>query len=151
VRFRQIGVERQRLAGFVLGALAPPIDFGGGCEPQIHVGTGHRQAGARQRIAWIAVQRRLERLDGEPRVVRCVLDERGPPTQVIGVRSVVARIAATQPILLGRRKAQAILDARPDVVATANPGCALQLTAALRDLGWGDLPVVHPVELLPTS
>jgi len=52
---------------------------------------------------------------------------------------------------LGRRKAQAILDARPDVVATANPGCALQLTAALRDLGWGDLPVVHPVELLPTS
>jgi glycolate oxidase iron-sulfur subunit len=52
---------------------------------------------------------------------------------------------------LGRRKAQAILDARPDVVATANPGCALQLAAALRDLGRGDLPVVHPVELLPTS
>ena len=52
---------------------------------------------------------------------------------------------------LGRRKALAILDARPDVVATANPGCALQLAAALRDLGRGDLPVVHPVELLPTS
>jgi glycolate oxidase iron-sulfur subunit len=52
---------------------------------------------------------------------------------------------------LGRRKAQAILDARPDVVATANPGCALQLAAALRDLGRGDLPVVHPVELLSGS
>ena len=52
---------------------------------------------------------------------------------------------------LGQRKALAILDARPDVVATANPGCALQLAAALRDLGRGDLPVVHPVELLPTS
>jgi glycolate oxidase iron-sulfur subunit len=50
---------------------------------------------------------------------------------------------------LGRRKALAILDARPDVVATANPGCALQLGAALRELGRGDLPIVHPVELLP--
>jgi glycolate oxidase iron-sulfur subunit len=49
---------------------------------------------------------------------------------------------------LGERKAQAILAASPDVVATANPGCALQLGAALRRLGRGDLPVVHPVQLL---
>jgi len=49
---------------------------------------------------------------------------------------------------LGDRKARAILDAAPDVVATANPGCALQLAASLRRLGRGDLRIVHPVELL---
>ncbi|HET6849181.1 MAG TPA: (Fe-S)-binding protein [Gaiellales bacterium] len=49
---------------------------------------------------------------------------------------------------LGERKARAILDAEPDVVATANPGCALQLAASLRRLGRGDLRIVHPVELL---
>jgi len=49
---------------------------------------------------------------------------------------------------LGDRKARTILDAGPDVIATANPGCALQLGAALRRLGRGDLPIVHPVELL---
>jgi glycolate oxidase iron-sulfur subunit len=52
---------------------------------------------------------------------------------------------------LGERKARAILDANPDVVATANPGCALQLGAALRRLGRGDLAIVHPVELLDYS
>jgi glycolate oxidase iron-sulfur subunit len=52
---------------------------------------------------------------------------------------------------LGERKATAILDARPDVVVTANPGCAIQLTAAFRRLGVYDLPVVHPVELLRYS
>ena len=50
---------------------------------------------------------------------------------------------------LGERKARAILAARPDVVATGNPGCALQLAASLRRLGRGDLPIVHPVQLLP--
>ena len=49
---------------------------------------------------------------------------------------------------LGERKARAILEAEPDVVATANPGCALQLAASLRRLGRGDLPIVHPVELM---
>ncbi len=49
---------------------------------------------------------------------------------------------------LGERKARAVLDAAPDVLATANPGCALQLAAALRRLGRPDLPIVHPVELV---
>jgi glycolate oxidase iron-sulfur subunit len=52
---------------------------------------------------------------------------------------------------LGDRKARAVLAASPDVVATANPGCALQLAAALRRLGRGDLPIVHPVELLSVA
>ncbi len=49
---------------------------------------------------------------------------------------------------LGERKARTILDVQPDVVATGNPGCALQLAASLRKLGRGDLPIVHPVQLL---
>jgi glycolate oxidase iron-sulfur subunit len=49
---------------------------------------------------------------------------------------------------LGERKARAILDAAPDVVATANPGCAMQLAASLRRLGHGGLRIAHPVELL---
>jgi glycolate oxidase iron-sulfur subunit len=52
---------------------------------------------------------------------------------------------------LGERKASAILDARPDVVVTANPGCSIQLAAAFRRLGVHDLPIVHPVELLRYS
>ncbi len=49
---------------------------------------------------------------------------------------------------LGDRKARAILSVEPDLIATGNPGCALQLAASLRRLGRGDLPIVHPVELL---
>jgi glycolate oxidase iron-sulfur subunit len=49
---------------------------------------------------------------------------------------------------LGELKARTILAATPDIVATANPGCAIQLGAALRRLGRGDLRIVHPAELL---
>ena len=49
---------------------------------------------------------------------------------------------------LGARKAQAVLAARPDVLATANPGCAIQIAAALRDAGHPGLPIVHPLELV---
>jgi glycolate oxidase iron-sulfur subunit len=52
---------------------------------------------------------------------------------------------------LGLRKARSILDAAPDIIATANPGCALQLSASLRKLKRGDIPIVHPVELLADS
>jgi glycolate oxidase iron-sulfur subunit len=52
---------------------------------------------------------------------------------------------------LGERKARALLAVEPDVIATANPGCAVQLAGALRRLGRGDVPIVHPVELLERS
>ena len=38
----------------------------------------------------------------------------------------------------------------PDVYASANPGCLLQVSAALRRAG-KPLPVLHPVELLDAS
>jgi glycolate oxidase iron-sulfur subunit len=62
-----------------------------------------------------------------------------------GIYNLTQPRAAAQ---LGERKARAILDADPDVIATGNPGCALQVAASLRRLGRGDLPIVHPVQLL---
>jgi glycolate oxidase iron-sulfur subunit len=56
----------------------------------------------------------------------------------------------TQPEMserLLRRKIAHIVAAEPDVVATANPGCALQVAAGLRAAG-RNIPVKHVVELL---
>ncbi len=49
-----------------------------------------------------------------------------------------------------RRKTGAIIDARPDVVATGNPGCAMQIGAGLLAAG-AYIPIMHPVELLDLS
>jgi glycolate oxidase iron-sulfur subunit len=51
---------------------------------------------------------------------------------------------------LGRRKAVKIAEAGPDVVATTNPGCILQIGAAGRAAG-NARPVFHVVELLDAS
>jgi glycolate oxidase iron-sulfur subunit len=51
---------------------------------------------------------------------------------------------------LGARKAAAIATAAPDIVATANPGCLVQIAAAARRQGhrW---TLVHPIELVDAS
>jgi glycolate oxidase iron-sulfur subunit len=51
---------------------------------------------------------------------------------------------------LGRRKAAHIAAASPDIIATTNPGCMLQINAAARAAGH-DRPIVHVVELLDAS
>jgi glycolate oxidase iron-sulfur subunit len=51
---------------------------------------------------------------------------------------------------LGQRKAAMIADAQPDVIATTNPGCMLQIGAAFRAAGQ-DRPIVHVVEILDAS
>ena len=51
---------------------------------------------------------------------------------------------------LGERKARNLLAVEPDLVAAANPGCALQITAAAGDLG-RELRVVHPIQILHAS
>ena len=48
---------------------------------------------------------------------------------------------------LGERKANAVLATGAEIVVAGNPGCILQIRAALRLID-RDLPVVHPVELL---
>ena len=51
---------------------------------------------------------------------------------------------------LGERKARHIAALEPDIIATGNPGCILQIAAAGRRLGhrW---KIVHPIELLDRS
>ncbi len=51
---------------------------------------------------------------------------------------------------LGARKARNILSAVPDIIATANPGCLLQIHASLERLG-ERIPAVHPIELVDAS
>jgi len=51
---------------------------------------------------------------------------------------------------LGDRKARLIDSTKPDVVATANPGCTLQLRAAASRAAY-QWPIYHPIELLDAS
>jgi glycolate oxidase iron-sulfur subunit len=51
---------------------------------------------------------------------------------------------------LGDRKAQLIAELDPDVIATGNPGCLLQLQSSLARVG-KKIPVVHTVELLDAA
>jgi glycolate oxidase iron-sulfur subunit len=48
---------------------------------------------------------------------------------------------------LGRRKIANVLSVAPDALATANPGCLLQIRRYLPE----DLPMFHPVELVDAS
>ncbi len=52
--------------------------------------------------------------------------------------------------VLGERKARNVLAANPQVLAAANPGCLLHISAALRRLGH-PLPTLHPIELVDAS
>jgi glycolate oxidase iron-sulfur subunit len=59
----------------------------------------------------------------------------------------------TQPEMakrLGDRKAANVASVAPEVVVTANPGCAMQMAAALRAAGT-EIAVKHVVELLDES
>jgi glycolate oxidase iron-sulfur subunit len=51
---------------------------------------------------------------------------------------------------LADRKAQHITAARPDVVATGNIGCMLQIAAALERQGQ-KTPVVHTIQIIDAS
>lgn len=86
-----------------------------------------------------------ELLSGIPGVELVEIDRPGMCCGSAGVYNLTQPDAARE---LGLRKARSILEAQPDVIATANPGCALQLAASLRSLGHGDIPIVHPAELV---
>lgn len=51
---------------------------------------------------------------------------------------------------LAERKAHNVLSVRPDVLVAANPGCLLQINAALGRLG-ASIPTLHPIELVDAS
>ncbi len=52
---------------------------------------------------------------------------------------------------LQRRKTERILEVEPEIVATANPGCALQMRGGLDRAGAKQIAVKHVVELLDES
>ncbi len=64
-----------------------------------------------------------------------------------GIYNLTQPEAATE---LGSRKAEAVLATNADVYASANPGCLVQVSAALRREGH-PLPSVHPIELVDAS
>jgi len=51
---------------------------------------------------------------------------------------------------IGRRKADRVLSTKADLLASANPGCSLQLARILAERG-ASLPMAHPVEILDAS
>ena len=51
---------------------------------------------------------------------------------------------------LGARKAQHIAALSPDLIATGNPGCTLQIAAAARGFGY-NWPIFHPIQLVDAS
>jgi glycolate oxidase iron-sulfur subunit len=64
-----------------------------------------------------------------------------------GIYNVVQPEAARA---LGDRKAGHVLETAPDAYASANPGCLIQVSTALRRAG-RPLPAFHPIELLDAS
>jgi glycolate oxidase iron-sulfur subunit len=108
--------------------------------------------------AWAA---RAKALAATVRDVSEVLDELGTPRAPRG--RIDARVVyhdachlahgqgvRSQPRAMLQAKARHLAAASPDMIATANPGCTLQIAAAGRRLGH-EWPVVHPIELVDAS
>jgi glycolate dehydrogenase iron-sulfur subunit len=51
---------------------------------------------------------------------------------------------------IGARKVENVLKTKPDILASANPGCTLQIQKILRQRGL-TLPAAHPMEILDAS
>jgi glycolate oxidase iron-sulfur subunit len=96
-----------------------------------------------------------QRITAEPRAVLRSIPELElvePAEQELccgsaGIYNLVQPEAATE---LGERKARNVAATEPDVYASANPGCLLQVSAALRR-AQQPLPALHPVELVDAS
>ncbi len=79
------------------------------------------------------------------------LVEIGQPDMCCGSAGIYNLLEPATARELGARKARAVMAEAPDVLATANPGCAIQIAAALRRAGHPGLPIVHPVELVAAA
>ncbi len=88
-----------------------------------------------------------ELLQGIPGVELLELAESDVCCGSAGIYNLVQPDAAAA---LGARKATHVAAAQPDLIATANPGCALQIAAACRERGIA-CEVMHPIELLDMS
>jgi glycolate oxidase iron-sulfur subunit len=88
-----------------------------------------------------------ELLDSIPGLERLEPDEQAICCGSAGIYNLTQPGAARE---LGDRKAAHVLATGPDVYASGNPGCLVQVSAALRRAG-RPLPALHPIELLDAS
>jgi glycolate oxidase iron-sulfur subunit len=86
-------------------------------------------------------------LDAIPELQRLELEDQAVCCGSAGVYNIFQPRTAAD---LGDRKAEHILASGADAYASANPGCLVQVTAALRRRGRA-LPAFHPVELVDAS
>jgi glycolate oxidase iron-sulfur subunit len=99
--------------------------------------------------------RHAQRVSAEPRALLDAipgLERLEPAEQELccgsaGIYNIVQPQAAQE---LGDRKATQVLDTQPDAYASGNPGCLVQVSAALRRAG-RPLPAFHPIELVDAS
>jgi glycolate oxidase iron-sulfur subunit len=99
--------------------------------------------------------RHAQRVSDEPRALLDAipgLERLEPAEQEIccgsaGIYNIVEPHAAQE---LGDRKAGHVLATEPDAYASGNPGCLVQVTAALRRAG-RPTPAFHPIELVDAS
>jgi glycolate oxidase iron-sulfur subunit len=99
--------------------------------------------------------RHAQRVSTEPRAMLDAipgLERLEPAEQEIccgsaGIYNIVQASAAAE---LGDRKAVQVLATAPDAYASGNPGCLVQVTAALRRAG-RPIPAFHPIELVDAS
>jgi glycolate oxidase iron-sulfur subunit len=116
-----------------LGAPERPVEATATYQEPCHLVHAQRVAGAPRRL--------LARIPG----LRLVeLDESAVCCGSAGIYNLTQPEMASR---LQRRKVDAIRRTGAAIVATANPGCAIQITAGLRDVGC-DASVKHIVELL---
>jgi glycolate dehydrogenase iron-sulfur subunit len=88
-----------------------------------------------------------ELLDGIPGLERLEPAEQAICCGSAGIYNLTQPDAARE---LGDRKAGHVLATEPEVYTSANPGCLVQVSAALRRAGRA-LPALHPIELLDAS
>jgi glycolate oxidase iron-sulfur subunit len=86
-------------------------------------------------------------LDAIPELERLEPDEQDICCGSAGIYNIVQPATAAE---LGDRKAGKILATEPDAYASGNPGCLVQVTAALRRAG-RPTPAFHPIELVDAS
>jgi glycolate oxidase iron-sulfur subunit len=86
-------------------------------------------------------------LDGIPELERLEPAEQAICCGSAGIYNIVKPEPASE---LGDRKAGHVLATDPDAYASANPGCLVQVTAALRRRE-RPLPAFHPIELVDAS
>jgi glycolate oxidase iron-sulfur subunit len=67
--------------------------------------------------------------------------------QCCGSAGVYNLVEPESAVEIGRRKADAVLSTRAELLASANPGCSLHIRRMLAERD-ADLPAAHPIELL---